>query len=50
MRPSEFWSLSPGEFWWMLEANKPPVMYGDMTENEVASLYRKRWGEPPSGE
>lgn len=31
--------MHPAELWWLIEAKRPPKMYGSMTENEVASLY-----------
>lgn len=31
----EFWKCHPQEIWWIVNAKKEPVMYGDMTEAEV---------------
>lgn len=31
--------MSPEEFWWLYEFNKPKKMYGSLTEEEVAELY-----------
>jgi len=31
--PSEFWSMAPGEFWWLCDAKNPPKdrdEYGQM--------------------
>lgn len=44
LAPSEFWRLHPEEFWWSVEARTPVRMYGSMTENEVAEIYRKAYG------
>lgn len=30
--PSEFWALSPGEFWWLVDAHKPVVVVDDKEE------------------
>lgn len=38
MRPKEFWRLHPTEFWWLVEAKRPPTMYGDLTEDDAADL------------
>ncbi len=35
--------MRPIEFWWQLEARKAPVMYGDMTEQEVAEIYEEAY-------
>jgi len=40
MRPKDFWSLSPAEFWWLVEARTPAKSYAGMTEDEVDRLYR----------
>ena len=45
MSPAEFWSLTPAEVWWLVEANRPVRMYGSMTEMEVEELYRKTYGD-----
>ncbi|MCB1476653.1 MAG: phage tail assembly chaperone [Rhodobiaceae bacterium] len=45
MRPAEFWALTPTEFWWLVEANRPVKMYFDMTETEVAAIYAKAYPE-----
>lgn len=44
MKPAEFWSLHPREFWWIAEARKPVKMYGSMTEAEVSSIYEETYG------
>lgn len=36
--------MHPEEFWWLVEANQPPKMYGTMTEDEVAELYEWKYG------
>lgn len=46
LKPSEFWSLSPLELWWLLEAKQPPKMYGSMTEDQVAQIYEEEYGNP----
>ena len=38
MAPSEFWELSPTEFWHIHAAKLPPKMYGKLTEYEVDRL------------
>lgn len=35
--------MHPTEFWWMAEASRPVKMYGDMTEAEVADIYREAY-------
>lgn len=45
MQPSEFWQLTPTEFYWILDAKKPVEMYGRMTEFEVDEIYRDAYGE-----
>lgn len=44
MRPKDFWRLTPTEFWWLVEANKPVKMYGKMTEYEVKAIYEEAYG------
>jgi hypothetical protein len=44
MRPEDFWSLTPTEFWWLFDAKLPVKMYGSMTEYEVRYLYEKAYG------
>lgn len=39
MTPDQFWRLTLREFWWLVEANRKPKMYGDLTEEQVAELY-----------
>lgn len=39
MAPSEFWNLTPTEFYWILDAKQPVKMFGKMTEHEVAAIY-----------
>ena len=48
MSPSEFWSLHPTEFWWLVEANRPVKMYGDMTEDQVRQIYEETYGDRES--
>jgi len=36
---SEFWAMSPKELWWLLEAKKPLVMVGSLTNDEAIELY-----------
>ena len=38
MAPSEFWELSPTEFWLIYEAKLPPKNIGGMTENHTERL------------
>jgi len=45
MAPSEFWSLTPAEFYWILEAKKPVTMYGTMSEHEVEAIYAEAYGD-----
>lgn len=48
MAPSEFWELSPTEFWIIYNGKLPPKMYGKMTEAEAESLVqmmKERGGE-----
>jgi hypothetical protein len=45
MRPKDFWRLRPIEFWWLLDAKRPPKMYGSMTEQQVAQIYMETYGE-----
>ena len=40
MAPSEFWELSPTEFWIIYEAKLPPKMYGKMSEAEAERLIK----------
>lgn len=49
MSPREFWSLTPTEFWWLVDAHKPVKMYGKMREDEVAAIYEEEYG-PYQGE
>lgn len=44
MSPSEFWAMQPVEICWLLEAKRPPVMYGSMTEAEVKQIYEETYG------
>jgi hypothetical protein len=41
MRPKDFWAMHPVEFWWMLDAKRPPKMYGSLKEEEIAELYEE---------
>jgi hypothetical protein len=40
----QFWKADPRELWWLVEAVKPPKMYGKMTEDEVAEIYEEAYG------
>jgi hypothetical protein len=33
--------------WWLIEAKRPPKMYGSLTESEVRDLYYATFGSPP---
>ncbi len=46
MRPKDFWALTPREFWWLIDANKPVKMYGNMSEDLVAEIYEETYGPP----
>lgn len=46
IQPSEFWRMRPLEWAWLAEAKRGPIMYGKLTEQEVAELYREQYGEP----
>jgi hypothetical protein len=39
MLPETFWSMSPLEFWWMVDARRPSKKYGTLTEAEVEEIY-----------
>lgn len=47
MSPSEFWSLRPIEFWWLVDARKPAKQYGDLSEAEAQELYEIAHGRAP---
>ncbi len=36
--------MDPQEFWWWVEAKRPPKMYGKMTEAEVEEIYEETYG------
>lgn len=38
MAPSEFWELSPTEFWLIYEAKIPPKKIGGMSEEQTDTL------------
>jgi tail assembly chaperone len=38
MAPSEFWAMSPQEFWFLIEARKPPEMVGNMRKEVFDEL------------
>ena len=40
MAPSEFWELTPHEFWIIHKAKLPPKMYGKMSESEADRLLK----------
>lgn len=42
MSPRDFWTLTPEEIHWIVEAH--PRMYGSMTEDEVAEIYERAYG------
>ena len=37
--------MHPLEYWWLLEANRPKRMYGNMTEDEVQEIYEEAYGD-----
>lgn len=37
--------MHPIEVHWLVEHHTPVKMYGDMTEDEVAEIYRETYGE-----
>lgn len=39
MAPTEFWRLTPTDLFWLIDAKRPPKMYGSMTEDQVAELW-----------
>lgn len=41
--------MTPTEYWWLAEANKPKRMYGDMTEDEVRQIYEETYGDDVDG-
>lgn len=41
MTPEQFWRLHPLEFWWIVDARKPPKRYGSLSENDVAELHEE---------
>jgi hypothetical protein len=52
MTSEQFWSLSPAEFWWWVEARTPKPTWGDkhpMFEDEVRDIYEDAYGpyQPP---
>jgi hypothetical protein len=40
LRRDEFWTATPRELWWLIEAKTPTKMYGEFTEDEAERLYR----------
>lgn len=38
MRPADFWELSPGEFFLIYDARKPPEMIGKMRKDTFDNL------------
>lgn len=38
--------MTPAELWWLVDANKPPPDYGNLTAAEVAEIYAETYGEP----
>ena len=47
MTAEQFWSLSPTEFWWWVEARTPKPTWGDkhpMSEDEVRDIYEDAYG------
>lgn len=39
MSRSDFWSMHPVEFWWLVDFHTPIKMYGELNEDDVADLY-----------
>jgi hypothetical protein len=39
IQPSEFWDMSPQEWWWVYDARVGEPKYGKMTLTEVEELY-----------
>lgn len=41
IQPSEFWDMSPQEWWWIFDARRTdkPVAGCNLTEDELAELY-----------
>jgi hypothetical protein len=44
MTPEQFWRTHPRDYWLLLEANRPPKMFGKMTEDEVRQIYEEDHG------
>lgn len=36
--------MSPRELYWLIEAKRPPVMVGSLTEDEATELYEMVYG------
>lgn len=46
LAPRDFWSLTPREAWWMVEAKTPERMVTKtMSESEAAEIYESAYGE-----
>jgi uncharacterized membrane protein len=41
---NEFWTLHPQEVYWLIDAKKQPVYYGDLSEEEAKELYEAQYG------
>lgn len=37
--------MDPAEVWWMVEALRPPKMYGSLPESEIAELWEEAKAE-----
>ncbi len=37
----DFWSMTPREAWWLVEARTPPRMVGPLTEDDAEDMYRQ---------
>ena len=43
--PGEFWSLPPGEIWWLIDAMMPEPGLGESTRNELLEMLDKALAE-----
>lgn len=39
IQPSEFWTMTKAEWWWVYDAKVGEPMYGTLRESEVEELY-----------
>lgn len=37
----EFWTLHPQEVFWLIDAKKQPVYYGNLSEEEAKACYEE---------